>query len=163
MLARIEDVVDVVGDEGAIDAEVVIAVRGAKVDSSVVRAADTLASVVRAHVTVGSSTPKVLLSLHEVLSRLLPVHVVSVLADDLTVRASQEHVVADAERLRLNKLVIWLPKGKVMNRIERAASSIFREKGRRDGAWWLGKRSPQSYSSGGSEAEDGHESELHFD
>ena len=75
VLALVEDVVDVVRDHGALHAEVVLAVRGAQVHGRVVRAADPLALVRRAHVAVRALPPEVLLALHEVLAGLLAVDV----------------------------------------------------------------------------------------
>ena len=99
VLALIENVVDVVGDHGALDAEVVLAVGGAQVDGGVVRAADTLALIGRAHVTVGAPPTQVLLALNKILPRLLPVDVVRVLADNLAVAAALEGALADTEGL----------------------------------------------------------------
>ena len=102
VLALVEDVVDVVGDHGALDAEVVVAVGGAQVDGGVVRAADALALVRRAHITVGASATQILLALNEVLPCLLPVDIVRVLADDLAIAAALEGALADAEGLWLD-------------------------------------------------------------
>lgn len=100
MLALVEDVVDVVGDGGALDAEVILAIVGAQVDGGVVGAAHALALVGRAHVAVGALAAQVVLALDEALPRLLPVDVVGVLALDRAIgAAAQEGVVADVESL----------------------------------------------------------------
>ena len=95
LLALVEDMIDVVGDQTAIDAVVLRVVLAAEEDGAVVGAADSRA-LACLRVANGSLLAQVFLSLDKVFSLRSPVHMVCVLAYDLAVIASTQDAIVAA-------------------------------------------------------------------